>query len=250
MRELHLTRETEAVLTRIRTYPWTLSAFGMSPSRACRLVEARVERRINVFGVVLQERNAYRRYVHEVVKSFRTQTGPPLARALELVIRKWADFGLNPALLQGLLSDCFLRFEQTGYAQPWSKPLTWPKKRGPKPRRVPRRSYEQSLRRGRTSLGSANTVEEQSAGHRAGSGHAAEIATKLRPVLNAAGVPGERFVSYYAFAQKLGSLSRNYSARSLQMAAADLVDLYEAKALDREALLSIAAAVFGLTDLT
>lgn len=249
MRPLPLNAEAEAVLTRIRTYAWTLSVFGMSPSRAWRLVEARVERRINTAGVMRQERNVYRRYVHELVKAFRTKTGTPLASALELVIRKWANYGLKPALLQELLCICFLRFEQIGYAEPWSKPIAAGKRRGPKSRRLPRRSYEQALRNGRVSLGSANTIEEQSASHRAGSGHAAEIAEKLRTVLAACGVPGDRFVSYYAFAQKLGRLSRSYSAKSLQIAASDLVDLYEAKSLDRDTLLAIAEAVFGLSDL-
>lgn len=248
MRPLPLTAETEAALTRIRTYGWTLSVFGMSQSRAWRLVEARVERRINFAGVMRQERNVYCRYVYEVAKSFRTQTGPPLARALELVIRKWANYGLKPALLQELLCICFLRFEQVGYAQPWSKPIVAGKKRGPKSRRVPRRSYEKALRKNRVSRSRSGTAEEQSARHRAGSGHAAEIAEKLRPVLAACGIPGGRFVSYYAFAQKLGRLSRNYSARSLQIAAADFIDLYEAKFLDREVLLAIAATVFGLTE--
>ena len=49
-----------------------------------------------------------------------------------------------------------------------------------------------------------------------------------------------------AFAQRLGRLSRTYANKSLQMAAADLVDLYEAKSLDGNTLHAIAAAVFGI----
>ncbi|MEO0081070.1 MAG: hypothetical protein ABIL25_02110 [candidate division WOR-3 bacterium] len=188
--------------------------------------------------------------MHELLKLFRTQFGPPLARDIELVIRKWVNYELNLALLQELLCICFLRFEQVGYIKPWSKPMAWPKRRGPKSRRLPRRSYEKALRKGRIPLGRANTVEEQAAGHAKGSKHAAEIAAKLRPVLNAAGITGDRFVRYYAFAQKLGRLSRRYSGKSLCRAAADLIDLYEAKSLDPAVLTAICTQVFNIGPVT
>jgi len=248
MRPLRWTAEANAVLNRIRTYPWTLSVYGMSQSRAWRLVEARVRRHIDDAGIVRHERNQYRLCVREMLKSFRTQTGPPLAKEIELVIRKWVNFGQRPALLQELLCICFLRFEQTGYAGPWPKPEPG-KKRGPKSRRLPRRSYEKALGKGRISRGRSNMVEAQAAKHKAGSAHAAEIADKLRPVLAAHGIPGNRFVSYFAFAQRLGRLSRKYAGRTLAGAASDLVDLYEAKSLDREVLLAIAEVVAGLSDL-
>jgi len=111
-------RQTQAILTRIRTYGWTLSVFGMSPGTAWRLVKARVQRRIMHAGVAVLYVNVYRRYVQELVKAFRTETGEPLAQAIELVIRKWGNLGLESELLQGLLGDCFLRFEQRGYAAP------------------------------------------------------------------------------------------------------------------------------------
>jgi hypothetical protein len=70
VKPLPLTAETQAVLTRIRTYSWTLNVFGMSPGHAWRLVKARVERRISLAGVALPYINVYRRYVHELVKAF------------------------------------------------------------------------------------------------------------------------------------------------------------------------------------
>ena len=45
MRPLLLSAETQAILTRVRTYGWTLCVFGMSPGEAWRLVKAKVERR-------------------------------------------------------------------------------------------------------------------------------------------------------------------------------------------------------------
>jgi hypothetical protein len=189
VRPLLLTAETQAVLTRVRTYGWTLLVFGMSPGAAWRLVKARTGRRINRAGVTTMYINVYRRYVHELVKAFRTETREPLAQAIELVIRKWVNLGLESALLQGLLGDCFLRFEQNGYDRPTATPTTGGKKRGPKARHLPRRSYEKALEKGRASRARSGTVEGQAAKQKAGSAQAAEIAGKLRPVLTARGFP-------------------------------------------------------------
>ena len=249
MRPLLLTAQTQAILTRIRTYGWALSVFGMSPGTAWRLVKARVERRVMDAGVAVQNVNVYRRYVHELVKAFRTETGEPLAQAIELVIRKWVNLGLESGLLQGLLGDCFLRFEQNGYAKPTVTPPAGGKKRGPKARRLPRRSYEKALKKRRASRARSGAVEEQARRWRAGAAHAAQIARNLWPVLAAKGIPSGQFVAYFAFAQKLGRLCRNYTAKSLAMAASDLIDLYEAKSLDGDTLRAIAATLFGVTNL-
>jgi len=249
VRTLPLTAETQAVLTRIRTYGWTLSVFGMSQDAAWRLVKARVQRRVMDAGVAVSSVNVYRRYAYELVEAFRTETGEPLAQAIELVIRKWVNLGLECELLQGLLGDCFRRFEQHGYAGPAVAPPAIGRKRGPKARRLPRRSYEKALKRGRASRARHGTVEDQAARQKARSAEAAEIAGRLRPVLAARSIPGARFVAYFAFAQKLGRLCRNYAAKSLAIAAADLIDLYEAKSLDGDTLRAIATTLFGVTDL-
>lgn len=249
MRPLPLTAETQAILTRIRTYGWTLSVFGMSQSAAWRLVKARVRRCIMDAGVAVIEINVYRRYVHELVKAFRTGAGEQLALAVELAIRKWANLGLSCALLQALLGDCFLRFEQHGYAQSAVALPHVGRKRGPKSRRLPRRSYEKALKQGRGSCASHGTVEDQVARQKDGSAKAAAIAASLRPVLASRSIPGAQFVAYFAYAQKLGRLSRNYAGKTLAIAAADLIDRYEAKSLDRDALRTIAVALFGVTDL-
>ena len=246
MRPLPLTPETQAILARIRTFGWTLGVFGMSAGASWRLVKASVERRVMNAGVSILHINAYRRYVHELVKAFRTETGEPLARAIELVIRKWANMGLESELLQGLLSDCFLRFELQGYAKQTATPPAGGKKRGPKARRLPRRSYERALKKGRASRARHGTIEDQVARQKAGSGQAAEIADRLRPILASRAIPGARFVSYFAFAQKLGRLSRKYTDKLLRIAVADLVDLYEAKSLDGDTLRSIAVTIFGV----
>ena len=244
MKPLSLTAETQAVFARIRTYDLALRVFGMSQSQAWRLVEARVENRINAAGVAVRERNQHRSYMWEVLKAFRTETGEPLVRALGLAIGKWANLGLAPALLQELLCVCFLRFEQVGYAMPATQAKPSERKRGPKPRRLPRRCYEKALNKGRVSRRRSGKLEEQIAVHREGPAHAAVIADRLRPVLAERDTPGDRFVGY--FAQKPGRYVRNCSGETLRMAASDLIALYEAKHLDRDALLAIAAILFGV----
>jgi hypothetical protein len=247
MKPLPLTAETQAILTRIRTHGWVLNVHGQSHSRAMRLVKARVECRIKRSGFPVHEFNAYRRFVHELVKAFRTETGEPLVMAIELTLRKWTNLGLVSALLQELLGDCFLRFEQQGYAMPNAKPLANKDRPARKPGRVSHLSYEKALRKNRISLGRANTVAEQAARQKAGAARASVIADGLRPVLAARGIPADKFVAYFAFAQKLGRLSRTYADKSLQMAAADLIDLYEAKSLDHDVLVAVALALFDIT---
>lgn len=255
MRSLPLTAATQAILDRIKTYEWTLDVYGMSQSRAVRLVKARTEIRINKAGIGPPYNNVYRRYVLELVKTFRTRTRDPLAQAIPLVIRKWANLGLAVPLLEELLGDCFLRFEQHGYAMPKrdchrfpphcptgaseaSKTVAVPKRR--------RMTYEDALKKGRAPLHGGNTIEEQTELQRQSSVVASDIACRLKPILEARGVSGRAIIPYYNFAQQLGKLSRNYGGKTLEMAAADLIDLGEAKGLDGDTLRAIAATGFGI----
>jgi len=115
----------------------------------------------------------------------------------------------------------------------------------PKSRRR-RGIYAAALTKGRAPLRKGSTVAEQAELHRMGSKLASDIARRLKPVLEARGVTGRAFVPYYNFAQKLGKLTRNDGGKSLQMTAADLIDLYEAKALDGDTLRAIAATLFNV----
>ena len=245
MRELAFSAKTQAILGRIKSYAWTLNVYGLSQSRAEWLVKARARARIHKAGVVPPYTNVYRRYVSELIRAFRTETGERLIAAIKLTIRKWVNFGLDQALLEGLLGDCFLRFEQQSYAMPKVKALG----RQPKPRRH-HTTYAVSLRKGRAALRKGSTVAEQAELHRMGSELASDIARRLKPVLEARDVTGRAFIPYYNFAQQLGRLTRNYGGKSLQMAASDLIDYYEAKALTPDILRAIAAALFDLPGLS
>jgi hypothetical protein len=242
MRELALSAQTQAIFDRIKSYAWTLNVYGMSSSRAEWLVKARTRARIHKAGIVPPYTNVYRRYVSELTRVFRSETGERLIAAIKLTMRKWANLGLDQALLEGLLSDCFLRFEQQGYAMPEAESLG----RQPKPRRR-RSTYAAALTKGRATLRKGSTVAGQAERHRQGSELASDIARRLKPVLEARGVTGRAFIPYCNFAQKLGCLSRKYGSNSLQMAASDLVDLYEAKSLDGDTLRAIAATLFNVS---
>ena len=214
----------------------------MSSSRAEWLVKARTRARIHKAGVLPPYTNVYRRYVSELIRVFRSETGERLIAAIKLTMRKWANLGLDPELLQELLGDCFLRFEQQGYAMPKVKKLGKPAK----PPRRRRTSYEDALKRGRATLRAGSTVKEQVSRQEQGAALASAIARALKPVLAERGITGRGMIPYFNFAQQLGRLSRKFGDKSLQMAAFDLVDLCEAKSLDGDTLRAIAATVFGV----
>jgi hypothetical protein len=244
MRPLLLTPQTDAVLSFIRRTEFPLSVYGRSAGRVEPMVRGRVSKRISRFGVPVHEVNIYRRYVTEMLKAFRKETGEPLAAALELCVRKWANLGLAPELLQQLLCDCHQKFHAVGHQMPKRKPLA-PESKS-RPRCTKKRTYAQALEQGRVSRSGSATTKEQSASHARGIMQNRDISRKLAPLLKDRNIPGEQFIRYNAFAQKLGRLSRKYGGKSLQMAASDLIDYYEAQSLDGDVLRAIAATVFDI----
>jgi len=246
MRSLVLTPETRDVLAFIRRTTFPLSVCGRSAARVWPMVREQVNRRISQFGVPVHEINIYKRYAVEMLKAFCTETGEPMAAALELCVRKWANLGLAPELLQQVLCDCHQKFQACGHQLPRRKLLASKKKPGPGLRRKRKRTYAQALSKGRVSRSRSTTTEEQSASHAKGIAQNRDISRKLAALLSAREIPGQQFIRYNAFAQRLGRLTRKYADKSLQMAASDLVDLYEATALDGDTLRAIAAALFGV----
>jgi hypothetical protein len=246
MRPLVLTATTGGILAFIRRTEFPLSVYGRSAARVWPMLREQVNRRISRFGVPVHEINIYRRYTAEMLKAFRAETGEPLAAALELCVRKWANLGLAPELLQQILCDCHQKFHACGHQLPRRKPLVTKTKPGPGLRRKSKKTYAEALTKGRVSRSLTATDEDQSARHAKGIAQNKEISARLARLLAARKIPGQEFIRYNAFAQKLGRLSRNYSAESLRMAAADLIDLYEAKSLDGDTLRAIAAALFNV----
>jgi hypothetical protein len=244
MRPIELTAETRSVLAFIGRTEFPLSVYGRSAGRVWPMVRGQVSKRISSFGVPVHEVNTYKRYVTELLKAFRTETGEPLAQALALCVRKWSNLGLAPELLEQLLCDCHQKFHAVGHQMPKRKPLA-PESKS-RPRRRKKRTYAQALEQGRVSRSGTATIEEQSAGHTRGIAQNRDISRRLAVLLKDRNISGEQFIRYNAFAQKLGCLSRKYGGNSLRMAASDLVDLYEAKSLDGDTLRAIAATVFDI----
>ena len=246
MRELGLNARTRHVLNRIRTHKFPLSVYGRSHARVMPMVRSSVNRTIVRAGVGRQETNAYKRAVEEMVAAFRGLTLAPLADALAIIIRKWVNFGLRPGLVQTLFLQVYDKFDATGHLVPKAKGPAFPPKPGPKPVRKRRCTYEQALRSGRGSRRTGEDIAEQAKNFTRAVKTNKEISNRVAGLLAARGVPGQQFIRYNAFAQKLGRLARRYSLRSLERAAADLIDLYEAKSLDPDTLRSIAELIFGL----
>jgi hypothetical protein len=250
MRPLNFTPETRDVLSFIRRTEFPLSVYGRSANRVWPMVREQVNRRISQFGVPVHEINIYKRYAVEMLKAFRAETGEPLATALELCLRKWANLGLAPELLQQLLCDCHQKFHACGHQLPRRRPIAPDKKPGPGLRPKRKKTYAEALSKGRVSRSLAATIEDQSARHAEGISRNKNISRRLAVLLADRKIPGQEFIRYNAFAQKLGRLTRTYADKSLQMAAADLVDLYEAKSLDRDVLAEIARSLFGIVVLS
>jgi hypothetical protein len=250
MRRLVLTSETQAVLARLRGSEYPLCVYRRSAARVRLMVKDLINLRINRFGVALHELGMYNRYADEMLKAFRTRTREPLVHELEQAIRKWTNFGLNPNLLQLILCDCHLTFHNAGYQM---KPKRRPGRKtkpGPKQSAKRRPTYKQMLRRHRVRLTGRSTIEEQSARHHAGTRHAKDIGFRLRGLLDARRMSTGQFVDYFAFAQALGSAARRYTARTLEMQAANLIDQWEAELLDRDTLVAIAVVIFDIPGFT
>jgi hypothetical protein len=244
MRPIELETETRDVLAFIRRTEFPLSVYGRSAGRVWPMVRGQVSKRISSFPVPVHEVNMYKRYVAELLKAFRTETGKPLAQALELCLRKWSNLGLAPKLLEQLLCDCHHKFHAVGHQMPNRRPLAPETKPGP--RRRKKRTYAKALEQGRISRSGSATTEEQAASHARGIAQNRDISQRLALLLKDRNIPGDQFIRYNAFAQKLGRLSRQHGGKTLQLAASDLIDYYEAKLLDGSVLRAIAATVFDI----
>jgi hypothetical protein len=106
MNQTELNPETRAVLDRIRHSSKFLSVFEMPAD----LAEAAVW---EIGKIVLADRglpmvlqNGYRWYLRELSKLLRTKTEWDLALELEICLRKWVGYKLDPELLQTLLREC------------------------------------------------------------------------------------------------------------------------------------------------
>ncbi len=110
-RPLKLTRETVRVLDEIRNSEEPYPVFGEDPA----LVEADLARFTQLLlegaGLARITVMQYLWYVRELARVFRTRTGRELAFQLELVMRKWRAFGLEPNTMQFIFREIHCRLK-------------------------------------------------------------------------------------------------------------------------------------------
>lgn len=109
MNEIELDQETRLLLDRVRHKRKTLSLFDMPPDLAEAAVWEIGKVVLDHQQLPLVQYNAYRWYLRELAKLLRTKTGWGLGLELEICLRKWVAFRLNPELLQALLRECYQR---------------------------------------------------------------------------------------------------------------------------------------------
>jgi hypothetical protein len=109
MNQLELEPETRSVLDRIRHSSKVLSIYEMPAD----LAEAAVWEIGKIVladrGLAMVQENGYRWYLRELSKLLRTKTEWDLALEMEICLRKWAAYKLDPELLQTLLRECYDR---------------------------------------------------------------------------------------------------------------------------------------------
>jgi hypothetical protein len=111
MNSIELLPDTQKILDRIRHRSKVVSLYEM-PSD---LAEAAVWEigRVIVENqrLPMVQANTYRWFLRELSRLLRTKTGWDLALELEIALRKWAAYKLDPVLLQALLRECFIRLD-------------------------------------------------------------------------------------------------------------------------------------------
>jgi len=107
MNQTELNQRSRDLLVRIRCRSKVLSLFDMPSDLAEAAVWEIGSTVLESQGLRLVEQNAYRWYLRELSKLLRTKTDWDLALELEICLRKWAGYRLDPELLQALLCECY-----------------------------------------------------------------------------------------------------------------------------------------------
>jgi len=106
MNRLELVPKTKAVLDRIRHASKLLSIYEMPADLAEAAVWEIGRVLVESQQLPLVQQHSYRWFLREVSKLLRTLTGWDLALELEICMRKWVAYNLDPQLLQALVWEC------------------------------------------------------------------------------------------------------------------------------------------------
>jgi hypothetical protein len=109
MNQIELLPETRSLLDRIRHSSKVLSTYEMPSDLAEAAVWEIGRMLLDEQRVPMVSYNQFHWFPREMAKLLRTRTGWDLALELEICLRKWAAYRMDPVLLQALVRECLDR---------------------------------------------------------------------------------------------------------------------------------------------
>jgi hypothetical protein len=91
--------------------------YGRDPKVGDELAAAVLDPALAGAPIPLGLKLEYRWFLRELVRVFRTRSGPELAMQAELVLQKWHGFGLKVEMMQWLLGAVWSRVKAEGPAE-------------------------------------------------------------------------------------------------------------------------------------
>jgi len=221
---------------RFRAGNQTLALHRADAAQAQALVREQMLAVVNRAGVRVGKLGPCFAAAREFSRVARIKEGPAFVTAVELWLRKWTALGLDQTVLEDAVLACLDKY---------GRPVAVPTPKLVLPKRKPgHRTYEQAIQAGLAPAGA--NVERQVREHEQATTRSRAVAAIVRRVLGEHGLPGRDFVRYNAFALQVDRRHRRYGGKTLDTAVADLVDLAEAKDLDRETLIALSHEVLNL----
>ena len=111
MNSIELLPDTQKILDRIRHRSKVVSVYEMPSDLAEAAVWEIGRVLVENQRLPMAQANTYRWFLRELSRLLRTKTGWDLALELEICLRKWAAYRLDPVMLQALLRECFIRLD-------------------------------------------------------------------------------------------------------------------------------------------
>ena len=109
MNTIELEPKTQKALDWVRHRSKVLSLYEMPADLAELAVWEIGKLLLENQGLMMVQYNQYRWFLRELAKLLRNRTGWDLALELEISLRKWAAYRLDPVLLQALVRECLDR---------------------------------------------------------------------------------------------------------------------------------------------
>jgi hypothetical protein len=104
-----LSKAARDLLARVRASPSPERVFGLESAAADAMARGAIDPLIEGAALPLPKLNQYRWFVSELCRLMRTKSGPDLAFCMELLLKKWLGFGLEPNTAVFLAGELFDR---------------------------------------------------------------------------------------------------------------------------------------------